>query len=387
MTPLSLRYPFLSFLLLCSTVISSRTCRAEGLDGYLATFMSYNHPLFSIEHGTVPAQGRINLIFEAGRLSQHIALDFRLGYRSDYTSYGSSFRLFQVFNEHSSMLMMAGVGLGMRYSPGFPATASAAKVSFVDALVNPFVRIIFDTRSGIGPAIDLGMEFGERSSSSSNSIKGVKSHVVLAVGGLFDWDGLVSDDDRFLDTISEPSDGPKDFSIGFKIGLPYSVLSTSDSGGTTTSGAFSAGFVVGTGVDIGPDMFGLMGDLLYAQRSYGTTGSDLKTIISRFEMPVRLRVRASKFLFGTFGGYLAYGLGSVGTRTGSSTSKASFASAGLNRLDFGVTAGGGGIVSGRGVDMSVELRYLLGMRNLKVAPTGSESIRNSAFDLIVGIMF
>jgi hypothetical protein len=97
------------------------------------------------------------------RVSSRGSLLALYGTGANYNDYTLMFRIAgfkQFFGEPFSRGFIYGLGIGTSYSSGVPATLTATteKVSFLDVLVNPYVRYLFDINGWVGPYLELGYQ-------------------------------------------------------------------------------------------------------------------------------------------------------------------------------------------------------------------------------------
>lgn len=137
--------------------------RADGLTGFVAPVVGYSQQLSDIESG-----GRCMLRFDFTRLAQWVSLDARLGFGNGVTDYGGVIKFFHHWylgdRASSATGFSLGAGLGAMAGKGDSpivlagGIGSVASRSFVDLIVHPFGRFLYDTGDGYGFFVDLGFD-------------------------------------------------------------------------------------------------------------------------------------------------------------------------------------------------------------------------------------
>lgn len=176
-------------------------------------------------------------------------------------------------------------------------------------------------------------------------------------------------------------------STSIKGGLGVNKIAITDVGGTDLSTAgYGIGYQGGIGLDFGLGPIAVGADVLFAQRGsfIGIASSKWNTIL----VPVQAKLTLIPFLSLGLGGYFSTAIGDISTDTGAgSTSSVSFAAANMSKSDFGAVASLGISLPLGVTTLSLEGRYLYGMKNLQTNATGDASMKLSAFDMLVGVTF
>jgi hypothetical protein len=183
-------------------------------------------------------------------------------------------------------------------------------------------------------------------------------------------------------------------SFGVKGGINLSSVAQTNSAGTSVSSYTTQGmgYEGGLGVDIGLGPIGVLVDVLYAHRSVGfgsgaiaaLNGSDLS--FNSLLVPVQARFSIIPMLSLTGGLYYSMIMGD-GTLTSSSGTETTLTFADSAKKDFGLV-GGVGVSLPLGVTtLTLEARYLYGLKNTADAPTGDESSKYRAIDVLAGVTF
>ncbi|NCN40287.1 PorT family protein [bacterium] len=177
-------------------------------------------------------------------------------------------------------------------------------------------------------------------------------------------------------------------STSLKGGIGLNKMSSTDSGGNSIAGSsFGIGYQGGLGLEFSLGVASVAADVLFAQRgSFNTlTTSKWKTIL----VPVQAKFSLIPLLSLGLGGYFSTALGDISTESnlGVSTGTTTFAAANLSKSDFGAVASVGISLPLGVTTLSVEGRYLYGMKNLQTNATGDASTKMSAFDMLVGVTF
>jgi hypothetical protein len=164
--------------------------RAEALDGYISPLFSYSGHLSSTESGS-----RIGTRIEFGRLSRNIALDLRVAQGLDYTDLGATLRFFKHWAFTQSFGLSMGSGFGALYSDKHPTKLNTAgnPAKFVDYIVNPFARFLYDSDNGWGASAELGLDIIPRRSfttelqdGSNRADSTLRNRIVFALGFVID---------------------------------------------------------------------------------------------------------------------------------------------------------------------------------------------------------
>ncbi len=176
--------------------------------------------------------------------------------------------------------------------------------------------------------------------------------------------------------------------FSLKGGIGVNKLSSTDVGGTSLTGeSFGIGYQGGLGLEIGAGIVSIGADILFAQRG------DFQVIQSRewktILVPVQAKFALIPLLNIGLGGYFSTGIGSVTSKNalGVETGSASFDAASLSKSDYGAVASVGLSLPLGVTTLSVEGRYLYGLKNILANATGDASTKMSAFDMLVGFTF
>ena len=183
-------------------------------------------------------------------------------------------------------------------------------------------------------------------------------------------------------------------SFGLKGGINLNTIAATNAAGNSVSSYTTQGmgYEGGLGVDIGLGPIGVLVDVLYAHRSVGfgsgaialVTGSDLS--YNSLLVPVQARFSIIPMLSLTGGGFYSMVLGD-GTLTSAAGTDTTFVFADSAKSDFGLV-GGLSISLPLGVTtLTLEARYLYGLKNTEDAPTGDESSKSRAIDVLAGVTF
>jgi hypothetical protein len=183
-------------------------------------------------------------------------------------------------------------------------------------------------------------------------------------------------------------------SLGVKGGINLSSVAATNSAGNSVSSYSTQGmgYEGGLGVDIGLGPIGVLVDVLYTKRTVGfgtgtipaLTGSDLS--FNSLLVPVQARFAIIPLLSLTGGLYYSMILGD-GTLTTSSGTESTVTFSDNAKSDFGLV-GGVGVSLPLGVTtLTLEARYLYGLKNTADAPTGDESSKHRVIDVLAGVTF
>lgn len=176
-------------------------------------------------------------------------------------------------------------------------------------------------------------------------------------------------------------------SFGLKAGIGVNSLEVQNTSGVVETGTtFGLGNQFGLSADFGLGVIGVSVDALYATR-----GQFLAVINNTWKellVPVQAKFALLPFLSIGAGAYYSMALGDITVETlGVETGTLTFDAAGISGSDYGLVAGVGlGIPLGI-TTLSIEGRYLYGLKNRQNNATGDASAKSSAFDMLVGFTF
>ncbi|MBS1984714.1 MAG: hypothetical protein JST16_11130 [Bdellovibrionales bacterium] len=126
---------------------------------------------------------------EFANLGKNVAFDLRIGSGLDYLDYGASLKFFAHDTLTKDFSWSLGGGAVADYSAGYTTVAEASRQGFVDTGVDAFGRLFWDSGSGVGVMLELGLEcmfhrntFAKGSlEASSNSDIRYRPYVALGV--------------------------------------------------------------------------------------------------------------------------------------------------------------------------------------------------------------
>ncbi|MEO5667037.1 MAG: outer membrane beta-barrel protein [Bdellovibrionota bacterium] len=185
--------------------------------------------------------------------------------------------------------------------------------------------------------------------------------------------------------------------VGFslKAGTNLNSFSGSNSSGNSIANYSNVGmgYMGGLGVDIGVGPIGVLVDVLYAARAYKFgIGADVSLInhtlkLPSIYIPIQARFSIIPLLSLTGGVYYSMLLSDSGNVYDSSGTKTGTVDMSGHKNDFGAVAGLGVNLPLGVTTLSLEARYNYGFTNLAANPTGDESMKNRAIDVLVGMTF
>ena len=379
---------------------AARPLKAQTIDGFVMPLLFFGYPLTKYEgrpeNGSSEAresESRVGIMFEVGRASNYIALDLRIGFRSDYTDFGPMLRFFNTIDSDDRLAVQGGVGLGLSYSRGWPAdnpADTAGPNEFVDQIIYPFGRVVSDIKSGVGFVGEAGLEWIPKRTFVGGQGEDYRSRirVVVGAGAMLDWDAYLEDETVLSRGVFQKTK-ISEFSWGVRLGLPSTKWRGRDSNGDPESNnTFGRGLALGVVGDFGEGPFGLMVDLGWIRRTFGVKNSDQFFHYNAIELPVRFRVRATNFFFATVGGYGQLAVGDYHSRVlGVSQESQTFERQGLYRFDYGLCGGPGFKLAGQGVAAALEFRLVWGLANLADASDSNTSLKTFGVDSSLVIFF
>ena len=368
------------FEIFFAALLVAQQVQSASFDTYVVPMASLNYPLYSKEYGygSVPIDSNLRTGFrlESGRISDNIAIDLRLGSGSRYTDYGAMFRYFVCTDTDLITAFCPGLGLGASFSTGFPTEVRERK--FFDVLMNPFVRILLDTRQEVGLVLEAGLVSNvQRSFSTDTPVADdnvVRTRAEVGVGIIMNFE---------KNDIPVPFSGTGDTAapanatfahFGLKGGFPFSK--TKDPAQVTSMGSGVAG---GLSLDLGAGSWGFMVDGLYVSRAF-LIGTASRLRIDRIEIPAQIRFRTLRagYIQTGFGGYYGLPVRNSSLSTGNVTVSVAESP---GTADYGVLASFGFGSLTRVVNLSFELRFAWGLAN-----QGSNT-KSRFVDGLVGFMF
>jgi len=182
-------------------------------------------------------------------------------------------------------------------------------------------------------------------------------------------------------------------SVGIKGGINLNSISQTNSAGASVSNYAEQGmgYEGGLGVDIGMGPIGVLVDVLYAHRSVGfgsgaTLLNGAEVSFNSLLVPVQARFSIIPMLSLTGGLYYSMVLGD-GTLTTASGAESTIEFADSAKSDFGAVAGVGVSLPLGVTTLTLEARYLYGLKNTADAPTGDEASKNRAIEVLAGFTF
>jgi len=127
---------------------------AQAMDGFVS-------PAFTYDGGSgFTSKSRYGLQF--GRLNKNVELDLTIGQNQDYGAILRIYNHFSLLNESSATGISVGLGAG--------AYATTGDAALTDAVIQPFIRGLFDFGMGMGLAVDGGMSFIARRTDKSGDV-------------------------------------------------------------------------------------------------------------------------------------------------------------------------------------------------------------------------
>lgn len=377
----------------CFLVIAALSCvaavRASDYDTYIAPLGDVSVPTFPSENPFAGSSAlkpdlRMGFRVEAGKLKDNISLDVRFGTRSYYTDFGAQLRMFDCFGYEATIKLCYGAGLGVMYSPGF-ITEPVGR-NFVDLQVEPFIRLIFDSKSDVALIAEAATGITVSRSYSTPSPIEIDSRTKvspkLAFGLLFDWEKV--EDPLNLnfsgDTAALSSDY-KTVLFGLRGGLALTKLYTSASG---TVGENRSGAVGGISLDAGKGRWGFMLDALYANRLIGV--DEVTSVnMERLEIVPQLRFHnvASTFFMASAGFFTGLPLQDVTTTTMSASGQVSKTGSATQEFDAGLVTGFGMGTRSKLVTITMEVRFSFGL----VETSKGSGAYTRPLDFLIGFLF
>ena len=360
------------------------------MDSYIAPLTAFSYPLYTDENSfhnpVLKAHARFGFRFEAGLLSEGVALDFRANSRSYYDDYGVMLRWFKCSSYDALITLCPGVGIGGSYSPGMVGDDKGR--TFFDFSVNPHLRMIFDTQARFAVMAEAGLtvvpirDFNTASPVASDGRSKVRAEV--AAGLMLDWE-RIEETSIFGAGVGSGNYHLATVQFGVKGGFPISHLLTYVSGGVSTSSETRNGVLGGVALDIGGPGWGGAFEGLYVSRRFGIDDNTYASL-EQIEIPafVRYRTRTANFLVMEMGGFGSVPISKYQLTIGGTTTTASTEN---QKLDYGLLGGIGFGAASRIVTILVELRYLWGMTNISLDTSGATSVHSRALEMMLGFLF
>ena len=159
--------------------------------------------------------------------------------------------------------------------------------------------------------------------------------------------------------------------MGIKAGVGFSSVSTNPSADNDSG----RGIVGGVSMDIGLGLVSFVVDALYAKRGFGDGAGSVS--LNTLHLPAQVKFSLLPGLFTSAGAYYSTGIGDTDGYTGG----------GLKTTDYGAVVGVGAALPLGVTTASLELRYNIGLANIKANAAGDTSIKNRIVDVLVGLRF
>jgi hypothetical protein len=138
-------------------VFGAEQARADGMTGFVAPVAGFVLQTASVESGS-----RSMLRLDFARLTQNVSLDLRVGAGLSIVDFGGVLKFYQhwYFNSPSQSAtgISVGLGAGAMVRTVSAALRDAGTRGYTDLLFHPFARFLYDTGSGWGFFVDLGMD-------------------------------------------------------------------------------------------------------------------------------------------------------------------------------------------------------------------------------------
>jgi hypothetical protein len=367
------------------------TAYAINVDRYIGPLGSVTLPMYSTENSfnspVIPSSFRTGFRVEAGSLADNLSFDFRFNSRNNFTDFGFLFRNFFCWGMDESFAICPGIGLGVSFSPGF--VVDPAGRSFADFLVNSNIRWMWDVGEKTVFVVDTGLLYiPSRTFSTDSPVRSdskAKLRGEITLGFLSDF-VEVGEAVGFGSSRAAQGDWvAESFLMGFKGGFSIAKFTGTSSAGAVFDGSRRTGMLGGVTAEFGGVGLGLIIDILYGIRRFGLTSTS-SALVERIEAPLLLRYRTegASFLMASAGGFVAQHLGPAAIATGNISTTVEDQSL---KLDYGYALGIGIGTAVESVTVTLELRAMNGVPNLVAAPSGSDSKKTRAYDLLIGFLY